>query len=136
MILKNLDCYSKDQISLNIQLKSYVVVAIMSKRRQEKSAAAALAVKPPSAKKSTRARSKSQEEEERSVTTADIGEEIAATSAENTTTTIVDYFSHKPLSEAISKIRHQVCSSVMDFHFNKQRCRPMNSVGYQKQKCG
>jgi len=45
-----------------------------------------------------------------------------------TTTNSIDYFTIKPLQSAIENIRTSVCSSVVDFHFNKNRVRPVNHM--------
>lgn len=45
-----------------------------------------------------------------------------------TGTNLIDYFTIKPLQSAIENVRNNLCSSVADFHFNKNRVRPVNDM--------
>jgi deoxyribodipyrimidine photo-lyase len=55
----------------------------------------------------------------------DLAEKIAST---KTNTTLIDYFTITPLQSAIDHVRKNICSSVNDFSFNKNRVRPMNNM--------
>lgn len=55
----------------------------------------------------------------------ELAEKVANT---KTNTNLIDYFTKKPLQSAIEHVRNGICSSVIDFNFNKKRVRPINNM--------
>ena len=55
----------------------------------------------------------------------ELAQKIAST---KTNTSVIDYFTTKPLQAAIENVRKGICSSVVDFTFNKKRVRAVNQT--------